>query len=148
MKYISKVVVVTMVVCCYSAPAMAQDQHPPDIIAANTKRCQLNTIYIADLKQVARIKNERVFVIAHLGSGETSSALNRRRLRDIGAEFDEISPMSRDKLILAQGQRLRGRGRVEVYLGSELYFVSYMPRNGAFCSACCDRKHEFYEHAR
>jgi hypothetical protein len=130
------------------APSVTNAQSPspePDVILANATRCQRNTINVANLKQIARIKNERVFVIAHLGSGEVSQNLSRRRLKDIGAEFDQIGPMDRKTLILAEGERVKGQPRVEVYLGSELYFVSYIPRNGDFCSLCCDRRREFYK---
>ena len=97
----------------------AQSPSPePEVIPANAARCQRNTINIANLKQVARLKNEKVFVIAHLGSGEMSQNLNRRRLKDIGAEFDQIGVMDRQTLILAEGERVKGQPRVDVYLGS------------------------------
>jgi len=146
MKHLLHISIVFSVVSFCPSVTKAQTPSPePEIIPANATRCQRNTINIANLKEVARIKNEKIFVISHLGSGEMSRELNRRRLRDIGAEFDQISPMDRKILILAEGERVKGQPRVEVYLGSELYFVSYIPRNGDFCSLCCDRRREFYK---
>lgn len=127
---------------------MAQNSAAPEIVQATAERCQQNTVNIANLKQVARTNNQKVFVIAHLGEGEKSLNLSQRRLKDIGAEFNQASPMSRDKIILAEGERVKGQARIDVYLGSELYFVSYIPRNGDFCSLCCDRKGIFYKNNR
>ena len=146
MKNLLHILIILSVVSFASSVTKAQGPSPePEVIPANTTRCQRNTINIANLKQVARIKNEKVFVIAHLGSGEVSRNLNRRRLKDIGVEFDQIGPMDRKTLVMAEGERVKGQPRVDVYLGSKLYFVSYIPRNGDFCSLCCDRRREFYK---
>ena len=146
MNHLLHIFLTLSVVSCASSVTLAQNASPEaEVIPANARRCQRNTINIANLKQVARLKNEKVFVIVHLGSGEISQRLNRRRLRDIGAEFDQVSPMDRSSLILAEGERVKGQPRADVYLGSELYFVSYMPKNGDFCSLCCDRRREFYK---
>ena len=146
MKNLLHILIILSVVSFDSIVTRAQSPSPePEVIPANATRCQRNTINIANLKQVARIKNEKVFVIAHLGSGEVSQNPNRRRLRDIGAEFDQISPMDRNTLILAEGERVRGQPRVDVYLGSDLYFISYIPQKGDFCSLCYDRRREFYK---
>jgi len=139
MKNILHILIILSVVSFASAMTKAQSPSPePEVIPANATRCQRNTINIANLKQVARIKNEKVFVIGHLGSGEVSQHLNRRRLKDIRAEFDQIGPMDRKALILAEAERVKGQPRVDVYLGSELYFVSFIPLNGDFWSLCCD----------
>ena len=117
----------------------------PEVILANAERCQRNTINVTNLKQIARLENQKIFVIAHLGTGEKSSNLNRRRLKDVGAEFDQGGPMSRENLILAEGERVKGLARIDVYIGSKLQFISYIPRNGDFCSLCCNRREEFYK---
>jgi hypothetical protein len=146
MKNLPHILIILSVVSYSSSITKAQSPSPePEVIPANATRCQRNTTNIANLKQVARIRNEKVFVIAHLGSGEVSQNLNRRRLKDIGSEFDQIGPMDRKILILAEGERVKGQPRVDFYLGSELYFVSYIPRNGDFSSLCCDRRREFYK---
>jgi hypothetical protein len=136
------IVIYALIISAFTS-GIANAQNPsaePETIPPNALRCQRNTINIANMKALARTKDERVFVIAHLGSGEASQYLNARRLRVVGAEFDQNSPMSRDKLILAEGARVKGHARIDVYLGSELYFVSYIPLNGNFCALCCDRK--------
>ncbi len=144
MKYSLCLIILFLISCSVSVASGQNSSAEAEIIPADAARCQRNTINVANLKQIARIKNQKVFVIAHLGSKETSLNISRRRLKDIGAEFDQVSPMSRANLILAEGERVKGQGRVDVYLGSEVYFVSYVPVNGTFCSLCCDTKREFY----
>jgi len=121
----------------------------PEVIPANATRCQRNTINIFGLGSILSTngsipskKSEKVFVIARLGSGEASRRLSRRRLRDVKTEFG--NNWDPHKIILAEGSRIKGQGRVEFYLGSELWFVSLIPRNADFCSLCCDRKRVFY----
>jgi hypothetical protein len=123
-------------VCAQEAPL------PPDIIQANAKRCQLNTIHIANSGAVAQTTNERMFVVTRLGTGETSHRLSQRRLADIKAEYGDN--FRNGKIVLTEGARVRGLGRVEFYLGSKLYWVTLLPRNADFCSGCCDR-HRLYK---
>lgn len=81
-------------------------------------------------------------MIAHLGAGEMSFHLNRRRLNDVKTQFGlGNSP----KIVFAEGTRVRGPGQIEFYLGSELMSISLLARNGDFCATCCDRKKLFYK---
>jgi putative exporter of polyketide antibiotics len=58
-----------------------------DFIPATARGCQRNTINIANLEALLQTTKENVFVIAHLGTGETNPRLNRRRLNDVKTEF-------------------------------------------------------------
>ena len=112
-----------------------------DIVPATARGCQRNTINVANHRALVETTKEKAFVIAHLGTGETNPSLNRRRLNDVKTQFGlGNSP----KLIFAEGARVRGAGRIEFYLGSELMSVSLLARNGDFCATCCDRKKLFY----
>ena len=133
-------------ICAFVGASHGQEPDPqaePDIVAANAQGCQQNTINIANLGALANTTKEKIFVIARLGTGETNHALNRRRLNDVRTQFDINWTSS--KIILAEGARVKGQGRIEFYFGSELMSVSLITRNGDFCSLCCDRKRLFYE---
>jgi hypothetical protein len=122
-----------------------QPSLPPaevEIIPATARGCQRNTINVADLRAQIQTTEEKAFVIAHLGTGETNPRLNRRRLNDVKTEFGlSDSP----KIIFAEGARVHGLGRIDFYLGSELMSVTLLARNGDFCATCCDRKKLFYK---
>jgi hypothetical protein len=124
---------------------LAQPTLPPaevEIVPATARGCQRNTINAANLQALVSTREEKAFVIAHLGAGETNPRLNRRRLNDVKTE---LGLGNSPKLIFAEGERVRGLGRIEFYLGSELMSVSLISRNGGFCSLCCDRKKLFYK---
>jgi len=114
-----------------------------DIVPATPRGCQRNTINIANLSALLATTKERVFVVARLGTGESSHQLNRRRLNHVQIQFGQNK--GTEKVILTEGERVKGQGRVEFYLGSEPYFVSMHARNSDFCAACCDRKELFYK---
>jgi hypothetical protein len=116
-----------------------------EIVPATARGCRRNTSNIANLKALLGTTKERAFVIAHLGSGETSRDLNRRRLNDIKTEFGQSSSVNPERIIFAEGNKVKGQGRVEFYLGSELMHVTLLARNGDFCALCCDRKKLFYK---
>ena len=103
-----------------------------EVVPANAKGCQRNIINIANLGALVQTTKEKVFVIAHLGIREKSRQLNLRRLHDIRMEFGDN--WRADKVILAEGGRVKEQGRIEFYLGSELMHVSLMKRNGDFCA--------------
>ena len=122
-------------------PQTSSPQGEVEIIPSTARGCQQNTINIANLEAQVQTTKEKAFVIAHLGTGETNPRLNRRRLNDVKTQFGlGNSP----KLIFAEGAPVRGAGRIEFYLGSELMSVSLLARNGDFCATCCDRKKLFY----
>jgi hypothetical protein len=141
-----KALLVVIVLVC-DATLIAQDPQPTlppsevEIVPATARGCQRNTINAANLQALVSTTNEKAFVIAHLGTGETNPRLNRRRLNDVKTE---LALGDSAKIVFAEGNRIRGPGRIEFYLGSELMSVSMLARNGDFCAACCDRKKLFY----
>lgn len=143
-----KLILQVVLVLVFSTTLHAQQSQPSlppaevEIVPATARGCQRNTINVASLQALVSTTEERAFVIAHRGTGETSPRLNRRRLKDVKTEFGlGNSP----KIIFAEGARVRGSGRIEFYLGSKLMSVSMLAHNGDFCSLCCDRKKLFYQ---
>ena len=136
--------VLTLIACvaCCAQTLAAQDVSDEldefDIVSPTARGCQRNNINIANLSALLATTKERAFVVARLGTGESSHHLNRRRLNEVKSKFAQLT--GANKVILAEGARVRGQGRVEFYLGSEIHFISLMVRNGDFCGVCCERK--------
>ena len=64
-------------------------------------------------------KNDFLILIARLGDGERTSELNRRRLYTVQKYFIARGvPLGR--LVVAEAERVKGYGRVEIYLRGEL----------------------------
>jgi hypothetical protein len=142
--FLAKIIFLVVTIAISQGQAFAQEiTYEPEIIPANTTRCQRNTINIFGMGSSLYRETKKIFVIARLGDGETSTHLNRRRLDDVKTEFG--NHWNPDKIILAEGEKVKGLGRVEFYREADLSFVSLIPRNGDICSLCCDRKKVFYE---
>ena len=79
-----------------------------------------------------------IIVIARLGDGEKNRALNRRRLHSVRAYLTE-SGWKRDPqtIILAEGERVKGYGRIEFYIYGGLYTVLGVHRNRDFAAGGC-----------
>jgi hypothetical protein len=64
-------------------------------------------------------KNDYLIAIARLGNGERTSELNRRRLYTV-RQYLIARGVPSDRLIVAEGERIKGYGRVELYSRGEL----------------------------
>jgi hypothetical protein len=106
------------------------------IIKGDANSCELNSLYLDMLTNEYRANNERVFVIARLGRGETSRALILRRL-DVSRMYLN-GRIKNDRILFAEGEKVKGEGRVEFYLGSKLFLVSLAERGRNVCLTCCD----------
>jgi hypothetical protein len=69
---------------------------------------------------------EFVIAIARLGNGESSGRLNQQRLNDV---MQRLSEKTRDRAVGALGRRIKGKGRIELYVHGRLAYVILFPRN-------------------
>jgi hypothetical protein len=67
-----------------------------------------------------------VIVIARLGTGERSRSLNGRRLAPV---MDYLRRKAANPLVGAAGGRVRGYGRIELYVAGKLFYVLAYRRN-------------------
>jgi hypothetical protein len=111
----------------------------PYVVEGNASACELNAASFDNLANMLRSSDERLFVVARLGKGESSRELNRRRLYNVRAYFKENWPnVDAKKLVFAEGDRISGEGRVEFYIGSHLIQISLGKRGRDICIDCCD----------
>jgi len=83
-------------------------------------------------------EDKSIIIIARLGSGEGSSKVVRRRLYTLNGYLVETRGVSKERVITAEGERVRGLGQVEVYVGGKLFIIFKMKRNGDFFNKCSD----------
>jgi hypothetical protein len=135
----SAIVLAAAIFCsATSMAALAQaPTHDPTIVQSDANGCELNSVHVDGLIEEALRSGERVFVIARLGSGEAASRINLYRLQDARNYF-LVRNFSLDRIVFAAGERSRGEGRIEFYLGGKLYLVSLAKRNRPVCLTCCD----------
>ena len=61
-------------------------------------------------------------VVARLGEGDMRPDLNRRRLHNVRTYWTEFrfDKLTRESIILTEGERVKDHGRLEIYIGDKL----------------------------
>ena len=110
--------------------------------------CERNLLYqdvVVNAALEQTNKNGILIVIIRLGDGEISRELIRRRLYNVRQYFKERgSRLKSENVIVAEGERTKGYGRVEYYLDGGLYERLLFPKNGFICHSCCGLDHNYY----
>jgi hypothetical protein len=80
-----------------------------------------------------------VIAIARLGDGEHRRELNRRRLHNVRVYLTEFDwKRAPETVITAEGERVKGFGRVDLYVGGKLVAVLGIKRNGDLLVGSCE----------
>lgn len=72
-------------------------------------------------------KDSSIIIIARLGDGETSRRLNLRRIKVLRDYMS--NPQDKIKTVFAEGERTRGYGVAEFYVGGKLLYSLPIRRN-------------------
>ena len=108
--------------------------------------CEMNAVIFDNMRSVISEglgRDSLVIAVARLGNGETSRGLNRRRLYNLRVRWG-VFGLPANRLIVAEGERVDGYGRVELYVSGRLYDTFVVRRNGDLCLACCGDDEEYY----
>jgi hypothetical protein len=87
-------------------------------------------------KQIARERDSNIIIIARLGSREYSLPLLRRRVSSVSAYILMGHSFSRDRVVTAQGERIRGLGQVEIYISGREFLILKLRRNRDIFTGC------------
>lgn len=84
-----------------------------------------------------------VIVIARLGSGERSSAWNHRRVHNVRVFLETFLGRDPKTIVTAHGERVKGKGVVELYVGGALVGTFHVGRmEDLYLGTCEDRDPE------
>ncbi len=91
--------------------------------------CESNAATLDASHQLAG-EDGLIIAIGRLGDGESSRELSRRRLQMV-RKYLTRTPWRKpaDTIILAEGERTHGHGRVELYIGGKLFQTLLADRN-------------------
>ena len=129
----------------------AQNAESPETYVAIGNTCESN------IARLDRIYSEAgsdglVIAIARLGDGEQSRRLNQRRLHNVRLYLEKVRGRAPKTIIIAEGKPVRGRGRVEIYVGGKLMDVLGVRRGEDLYAGSCDGTgeldHLFYDSRR
>jgi hypothetical protein len=86
-------------------------------------------------------KEGLIIIIARQGAGENRRDLNRRRLYNARAYLTEyLNLRASETIVTAEGERVKGYGRIEIYIGGKLYYVLALKRNADLIVGSCEPK--------
>jgi hypothetical protein len=103
--------------------------------------CENNIAVLGGIAQ-STAPEDLMIVISRLGEDETKRHLNRRRLHNIRIYLTSYLTVAggrrrAETIILAEGERVKGYGRLELYVGGKLAYVFKMKRNADLLVGNC-----------
>lgn len=106
-------------------------------IEATPSNCEENISILGAATQAVE-KDGLLIVIARLGDREKNRELNRRRLHNVRTYLSEyVHARAPETILAAEGERVNGYGRIELYVGGKLFHVLTIPRNGDLIVGSC-----------
>lgn len=128
----------SLLVFCAASSTSAQniDTQKPIIVEENN--CESNKAWF-DYIAVNSRDDETIIIIAKLGSGEKSREYNRRRLHNLRTYLTYIRKLPKEKIVTAEGERVSGRGRLEVYLRGKQVIVFTLGHNQDLAGGDCEQ---------
>jgi hypothetical protein len=116
--------------------ATAFSQEPPLIVESANRNGDAVGDVLAGVRSKSAKFDKPIILIAHLGDSEVRRDLNQERMRRIclGINFDYDCK----NVILAEGERVKGQGSVDIYVDGKLIAVVRSERNRYLCAGCCD----------
>lgn len=96
-------------------------------------------ILILESAHHAAGKDGLVILIARLGNGENRQDLNRRRLHNARVYLTEYLKLrAPEPIVTAEGEQVKGYGRIELYVGGKLHYVLALKRNADLIVGSCE----------
>lgn len=114
-----------------------------EIIKADINSCELNSLNIDVLRNELVKADEKVFVIIRKTKNETNY-VRQQRLLQIRSILLGYKGFPKEKVIFAEGEDDERQGKVELYLGSKLFFVALARKNLRICWDRCDVPYDDY----
>ena len=114
---------------CLDVIAQENQAKPAESYTSPTRpvNCEDVTAYVETAMVMAQEAGEDSYliIIARLGDGERSRKLNLGRVNTVRAFLRRW----RGKSVVAEGERVKGHGRLEIYVGGKQVFILPLGRN-------------------
>jgi hypothetical protein len=129
-----------------SASGLAQDRIlGPYSFTEGPTNSEINIIRLEDTGKFAKKEatdGRVIILISRLGSEERSIELNRRRLHNVREFLTDY--VSAQMIVTARGEKAKGYGRVEIYIGGKLIDTMMAERNKDLLADCCEGNIRYY----
>lgn len=94
---------------------------------------------LEDVNRQAQTVDKPIILIARLGTGETVRKWNLRRLHNVVARLYNVK-----QIIKTEGERVEGKGLVEIYFDGALLYTLLAHRNRDLAVDCCEGFNDLY----
>lgn len=127
-----------LIACCVCKGQAKRDSGmvPSSQIETKPSNCEFNVSVLTGAHRVAG-EDGLVIMIVRLGRREVSRELNRRRLHNARTFLTEFGHRNPKTIVTAEGGRVDGYGRVELYVGGKLFYVLMVGPNGDLPVGAC-----------
>jgi hypothetical protein len=129
----------------------AQSSQQSYAFSEKPRDCEINLVRLEQVRNLVTQGNNPgslVIAIGRLGDGERSQELNRRRLENVLTALTKNLGLTKNGVIVASGQRARGYGRVEFYVGGKLIDALLIMPGKDLCVDCCDIDPRYYPYRK
>lgn len=140
MKILRRVLVigVALIACSVNTTLSESGTAYTQSLEAKLTKCEENIALLSDIHHEAG-EDGLIIVIARLGDGERRRELNRRRLHNVRVYLTEFGwHRSPETLITAEGERVKGYGRIELYVKGKLSALIGLRRNQDLLVGSCE----------
>ena len=129
-----KRMILTLLLLLVAYPVIAQ----VSVSRTSPNNCEDN-LFTLNAAHVAAGEKDLLIIIARLGNGEINRSLNHRRLHNVRAYLTEFGwKRNPQTIILAEGERVNGYGRIEIYIKGILFDVLVIQTNGDLLVGSCE----------
>ena len=129
-------ITVALTACCpalsYHVSAQNKQISEPYVVTGVDCNDEEHVKSLLDHAAITAGGDKTIIIIARLGSGEGSRHLIRRRLYAPVNYLVGIRGVSESRIVTAEGERVRGLGHVEIYVGGNLLITFKMKRGRDF----------------
>jgi hypothetical protein len=140
-------VILLSVLVCVAQQKTNQNDTKNQEISSRPFNCESNFVYlsqITDMVKAQENQNGVLIIIARLGDGENRRGLNHRRLHNVRLQLNQQFRITPDKIIVAEGESVKGIGRIEFYLKGKMIDGLLVGKNDDICVGCCGPDERFY----
>jgi len=134
-----RLVLLFSVLVCSSVTVATQDQDKPWLLPnLKPQHCELNVHLLDNMHHLAG-DDTIIIAVAHLGDGERNPELNRRRLHNVKAYLTTFAwKRPSETVVTAVGERVKGYGRVDLYVRGGLWASLAVWRNEDLIVGICE----------
>jgi hypothetical protein len=121
---------------CNGQQKVASGTTPTSQVETKPTNCEFNVSVLTGAHRVAG-ETGLVILIGRLGRGETRREISLRRLHNARTFLTEFGHRNSQTIVTAEGERVDGYGRVELYAGGKLFHVLMVRPNSDLPVGAC-----------